>query len=108
MNKKPFPPQSSSKSLPFRCRPGCGACCIWISISSPIPPAGPELPGMPGGKAAGIPCIHLDEQRHCRIHDSHFYPAVCRNFTPHPDVCGSSYEEARAILSFLEEASRPT
>lgn len=32
----------------FECRPGCGACCIAPSISSPIP-------GMPEGKAAGVP-----------------------------------------------------
>ncbi|MCX7950246.1 MAG: YkgJ family cysteine cluster protein [Treponemataceae bacterium] len=107
MNRTPSQPNTPSDSLPFRCRPGCGACCIWISISSPIPPAAPGLPGMPSGKAAGTPCIHLDEHRYCRIHNTPYYPEVCRNFTPRPDTCGASYEEAREILSFLEEVSRP-
>ena len=36
------------------CRPGCAACCIAPSISSPIP-------GMPHGKPAGVRCAQLDE-----------------------------------------------
>ncbi|MDD8045446.1 MAG: YkgJ family cysteine cluster protein, partial [Verrucomicrobiota bacterium] len=31
----------------MECRPGCGACCTVVSISSPIP-------GMPQGKPAGV------------------------------------------------------
>ena len=31
----------------MNCRPHCGACCIALSISSPIP-------GMPAGKPAGV------------------------------------------------------
>jgi hypothetical protein len=37
-------------SPPIACRPGCAACCIAPSISSPIP-------GMPHGKPAGVRCI---------------------------------------------------
>ena len=36
----------------MQCRAGCGACCIAISISSPIP-------GMPLGKPAGVRCVQL-------------------------------------------------
>ena len=32
------------------CRPGCAACCIAPSISSPIP-------GMPDGNVAGAVCV---------------------------------------------------
>ncbi|MBM3421317.1 MAG: YkgJ family cysteine cluster protein, partial [Bacteroidetes bacterium] len=34
------------------CREGCGACCIALDISS-------SIPGMEGGKPAGMRCIHL-------------------------------------------------
>ncbi|MFC0402948.1 YkgJ family cysteine cluster protein [Paraburkholderia rhizosphaerae] len=42
------------------CRPGCGACCIAPSISSPIP-------GMPDGKPAGVRCVQLGDDLRCAI-----------------------------------------
>ncbi len=77
------------------CRPGCGACCIAISISSP-------LPGMPEGKEAGQRCIHLSCTRWCRIWDHPDKPQVCIDFTADYEVCGDSYEEAMIKLSQLE------
>jgi len=77
------------------CRPGCGACCIVPSISSPIP-------GSPYGKKAGIPCPHLDAQMRCMIFNSPHRPAVCAGFMPERQVCGNSREEAISILSWLE------
>jgi Fe-S-cluster containining protein len=84
----------------FHCRPGCGACCIALSISSPIP-------GMEGGKASGVRCVHLTEDCLCRIHDSPARPQVCKNLRPAAEMCGSSREEALAYLYALEEATAP-
>jgi Fe-S-cluster containining protein len=39
------------------CRPGCGACCIAPSISSPIPGM-PVVDGI--SKPAGVRCVQLD------------------------------------------------
>lgn len=80
------------------CRPGCAACCTVISISSP-------LPGMPGGKPAGVSCVNLTEARTCSLHDSPEYPAVCRNFKASRDFCGDTNEEAHRIIGELERAT---
>jgi hypothetical protein len=83
-----------------RCRPGCGACCIAPSISSPIP-------GMPGGKPAGIPCVHLTDDRRCRLFGQPGRPAVCVAFRPCPETCGATPEEALAYLGWLEAHTAP-
>ena len=82
------------------CRPGCAACCIAPSISSP-------LPGLPVGKPAGLRCPHLLGDLRCDIWGSADYPEVCRGFKPGPDVCGSSRAEALSLLEQLERATRP-
>lgn len=79
----------------MKCRKKCGACCIVISISSPIP-------GMPNGKPAGVRCIHLTDDIRCAIFDSPDRPRVCDGFKAEPLVCGNSTEEAFAILAELE------
>ena len=79
----------------MECRIGCGACCIAPSISSP-------LPGMPEGKPAGIPCVHLDEDFLCLIYDHPDKPSVCEGFKADPDVCGTSRREAMILLTALE------
>lgn len=79
----------------MECRIGCAACCIVISISSPIP-------GMPNGKPAGVPCIHLSPERHCELFGKPERPAVCIAFKADPEVCGSTHEEAFALLYKLE------
>ncbi|RKN70695.1 YkgJ family cysteine cluster protein [Paenibacillus ginsengarvi] len=83
------------------CRPGCGACCIVVSISSAIP-------GMPHGKPAGIPCLHLTNDYRCQLFGKPERPIVCQSLRPAPDMCGRSDEEAFAILSALEQATRPS
>ncbi|HNZ37796.1 MAG: YkgJ family cysteine cluster protein [Candidatus Neomarinimicrobiota bacterium] len=80
----------------MKCRKGCGACCIAISISSP-------LPGMPNGKPAGVRCIHLTVENYCKIHDQPDYPAVCRNLKPSTEMCGESFDEAMKYLIKLEK-----
>lgn len=82
------------------CRPGCGACCIAPSIATPFP-------GMPHGKPAGIPCVHLDDGFGCRLFGSPERPAFCGTLQPEPDMCGHSREEALSLLDLLEAATRP-
>jgi Fe-S-cluster containining protein len=84
----------------MQCRPGCGACCIAISISSP-------LPGMPGGKPAGIRCMHLTIDNLCRLHYTLDYPDVCRNLRPSLEMCGKTREHALAYLGQLEKLTSP-
>lgn len=89
------------KRASMSCREGCGACCIAPSISSAIP-------GMPGGKPAGVPCVNLDPaDNHCLIWGGPDYPPVCREFSASPWVCGSSREEALARLERLERDTLP-
>lgn len=82
------------------CRSGCGACCIALSISSP-------LPALPRGKAAGERCPHLDPDNTCSLYGLEERPEVCRNLRPSAEMCGGSFEEAVAYLNRLEELTRP-
>jgi Fe-S-cluster containining protein len=82
------------------CRPGCAACCIAPSISSPIP-------GMPEGKPAGVRCVQLDAAGRCLIFGRPERPAVCSSLRPSVDMCGASAEAALTFLKNLEEMSRP-
>lgn len=82
------------------CRIGCGACCIALSISSPIP-------GMPGGKPAGVRCIQLTDDNRCAIFDSPERPAVCARLRPMREMCGNSFEEAMSYLEWLEKETFP-
>lgn len=78
------------------CRPGCGACCIAPSISSPIP-------GMPEGKPAGVRCIQLNELNQCMIFGKPGRPAVCESLQPSMEMCGETREYALHYLSRLDE-----
>jgi Fe-S-cluster containining protein len=82
------------------CRPGCGACCIAPSISSPIP-------GMPHGKPAGVRCIQLTADNRCAIFGRPERPAVCGRLQPSAAMCGANAAEAIAHLRALEAATRP-
>jgi len=81
-----------------QCRPGCGACCIAPSISSPIP-------GMPDGKPAGVRCIQLDDDNLCRLFGDPRRPAVCRRFTYDTELCGSTRAQALSRIAALEVAT---
>ncbi|MBT9596132.1 MAG: YkgJ family cysteine cluster protein [Vitreoscilla sp.] len=85
---------------PPPCRPHCGACCIAPSISSAIP-------GMPGGKPAGVRCVQLDDDDRCRLFGDPRRPAVCGTLTPSAEMCGSRREAAMAWLEHLELATTP-
>ena len=83
----------------MNCREHCGACCIAASIHHPIP-------GMPGGKPAGVTCVNLDpEQWRCRIWGTRDYPDTCRRFVPEAAVCGESREQALELIAALELAT---
>lgn len=83
----------------MKCRPGCAACCIHISISS-------SIPGMEKGKAAGTRCINLRKNWQCALYETERYPAVCRNFQPSHEMCGEAKDHAVRYLKNLEELTR--
>jgi hypothetical protein len=70
------------------------------SISSPIP-------GMPGGKPAGISCVQLLPDMRCALFGGRERPAVCVSLRPVEEMCGASREHALAYLAALEQATRP-
>jgi len=80
----------------MKCRSGCGACCIALSISSGVP-------GMPDGKPAGVRCINLLDDYKCAIYTYSAKPKVCIDFKAEPEFCGSSREEAMEILFSLSK-----
>jgi uncharacterized protein len=82
------------------CRSGCGACCVALSISSPIP-------GMPGGKPAGVRCVQLSASNLCMIFGKPERPEVCARLRPEPSMCGTSRAEAMLSIGFLEAATKP-
>lgn len=84
----------------MNCRVGCAACCVVISISSPIP-------GMPQGKAAGVRCVQLTEDGRCRLFGQASRPEICVRLTPSEEMCGQTDEHAYRYLSWLESVTRP-
>ena len=82
------------------CRVGCGACCIAPSISSPIP-------GMPGGKPAGVRCAQLSDDNRCLIFGRPERPAVCVSLRPNATMCGADRDAALHFLAALEAATQP-
>ncbi len=87
-------------TLTFDCRPGCGACCIAPSITTPFR-------GMPNGKRAGERCVHLDLGNRCGLFGHHDRPQFCIDLRAEPSMCGDSDAEAMTILTQLEAATRP-
>ncbi len=82
------------------CRAGCGACCIALSISSPIP-------GMPDGKPSGVRCVQLTADNRCLLFGQPDRPEVCARLRPLPEMCGETTEQALAYLYSLERATAP-
>ncbi|WP_340016824.1 YkgJ family cysteine cluster protein [Paenibacillus sp. FSL K6-1318] len=85
----------------MECRTGCAACCIAISISSPIP-------GMAHGKPAGVRCVQLTDDNRCGIFGQKERPAVCSGLQAEEEMCGSTDQEAFDILTWLEQETAPT
>ena len=86
------------------CRPGCAACCIAPSISSPIPGM-PVINGV--SKPAGVRCVQLDAAGRCLIFGRPERPAVCSSLMPAPEMCGASAAEALHFLNRLELQTQP-
>lgn len=84
----------------MQCRAGCGACCIALSISSPIP-------GMSAGKPSGVRCVQLSDDNLCRLFGSPDRPEVCVRLRPSAEMCGETTEHALAYLYELERATAP-
>lgn len=84
----------------MNCRERCGACCIAPSISSPIP-------GMQGGKPAGVRCIQLGEDERCKIFGRPDRPSVCSSLQPSEDMCGEGRDQAMRWLGWMEERTAP-
>lgn len=78
------------------CRPGCGACCIAPSISSPIP-------GMPDGKPAGVRCVQLTDDNRCLLFGRPERPAVCTGFQAARELCGDDRDDALLRIAKLEK-----
>jgi len=86
--------------MTMTCRPGCGACCIAPSITTPFP-------GMPHGKPAGARCVHLTAELRCALLGSPDRPQFCIDLRPSPSMCGDSAAAALRILGELEQRTRP-
>lgn len=84
----------------MECRPRCGACCTAPSITSPIP-------GMPGGKPAGVRCSQLDDGERCRLFARPERPKVCVSLRPNTEMCGNTRSEAMTWLTRLEALTQP-
>ena len=85
----------------MECRIGCGACCVVPSISSPIP-------GMPGGKPAGVRCVQLTFDNKCKMFGSPERPGVCGGLKSSQEMCGNSNDDAYKYLRLLEENTAPS
>lgn len=92
--------QFDAASGRYLCRAGCGACCIALSISSPIP-------GMAAGKPAGVRCVQLTADNRCAIFGRPDRPEVCGRLRPEPAMCGSASADALAAIAELERATAP-
>ena len=84
----------------MECRPQCGACCIALSISTPIP-------GMPNGKAAGQRCEQLSNDDRCLIFGQPERPLCCSGLKPNLEMCGEDRNHALRWIAWLEEATKP-
>ncbi|MFM8473966.1 MAG: YkgJ family cysteine cluster protein [Candidatus Kapaibacterium sp.] len=90
----------SMNGTEFRCRSGCGACCIAPSITTPYH-------GMPEGKRAGERCVHLASDERCLLFGRPERPDFCTTLPPSESMCGGSRDEALVILGTWEEFTRP-
>ncbi|MEZ5572289.1 MAG: YkgJ family cysteine cluster protein [Halioglobus sp.] len=84
----------------MQCRPGCGACCIAISIHQ-------SFYGMPAGKPAGVRCVHLNDSMLCDLFGDARRPALCDAFAAEREFCGDTREQALQLLAQLELQSTP-
>jgi len=65
------------------------------------------MPGMPHGKPAGVPCVHLTEDMACALFGQAGRPRVCGGLQPSPEMCGASRAHALVWLTQLESLTAP-
>ena len=63
---------------------------------------------MPDGKPAGVRCVQLTADNHCRLFGRPERPAVCVSLRPTEDMCGQTNEEALLRLTVLERLTAPS
>jgi uncharacterized protein len=61
---------------------------------------------MPGGKPAGVRCIHLTADYRCALFGKPERPAVCNSLRASVEMCGATAHEAYDYLARLERATR--
>lgn len=84
----------------MQCREQCGACCIAPSIEQ-------SFYGMPKGKPAGVPCVHLDSLMRCELFNDPRRPALCSAFEAELSVCGTTRDQAMSAQAKLEIETLP-
>ncbi len=62
---------------------------------------------MPGGKPAGVRCVHLGTDNRCALFGLNERPEFCRDLKPSSAMCGERFEDAYEHLSSLELATKP-
>ena len=62
---------------------------------------------MPQGKPAGVRCVQLTADNHCKIFGQPERPEVCNRLRPNEEMCGNSTEEALVFLYELERLTVP-
>lgn len=62
---------------------------------------------MPGGKPAGLRCLHLTADLRCAIFGEPERPACCAGLKPSEEMCGENRDQALHYLNWLEKVTRP-
>ncbi|GAA5784602.1 hypothetical protein GCM10007860_32570 [Chitiniphilus shinanonensis] len=65
------------------------------------------MPGMPGGKPAGVRCIHLLDDLRCALFGLPQRPSCCGGLQPSAEMCGGDRQAALAWLTELERLTTP-
>ncbi|MGH6639626.1 MAG: YkgJ family cysteine cluster protein [Polaromonas sp.] len=65
------------------------------------------IPGMPGGKPAGVRCAQLDDTTGCRCFGQPGLPAVCGQLAHSAEMCGTDRTQAPLYLARLETLTAP-
>ena len=58
---------------------------------------------MPNGKPAGVPCVHLDAQRRCKIFGQAGRPAVCAQLQASMEMCGPINDGGQHAMRYLQQ-----
>jgi len=62
---------------------------------------------MPNGKPAGVRCIQLDDENHCKVFGKPERPKFCASLQPSLEMCSDTREQAMIWLANLEQLTKP-